>query len=42
MEMMDTIIRIMVEILAILGIAMKEIKEGRMSEQFMYTYTTID
>ena len=42
MEMMDTIIRIMVEILAILGIAMKEIKEGRMSEQFMYTYTTLD
>ena len=31
-EMMDTIIHIMVEILAILGIATKEIKEGRMSE----------
>ena len=31
-EMMDTIILIMVEILAILGIATKEIKEGRMSE----------
>ena len=32
-EMMDTIIQIMVEILSILGIAMKEIKQGRMSEQ---------
>jgi hypothetical protein len=33
-EMMDTIIQIMVEILSVLGIAMKEIKQGRMSEQF--------
>ena len=33
-EMMDTIIQIMVEILSILGIAMKEIKQGRMSEKF--------
>ena len=32
-EMMDTIVQIMVEILSILGIAMKEIKQGRMSEQ---------
>jgi hypothetical protein len=32
MEMMDTIIRIMVEVLSILGIATKEIKQGRMSE----------
>ena len=31
-EMMDTIIQIMIEILAILGIATKEIKEGRLSE----------
>ena len=31
-EMMDTIIRIMVEVLSILGIATKEIKQGRMSE----------
>ena len=31
-EMMDTIIRIMVEVLCILGIATKEIKQGRMSE----------
>jgi hypothetical protein len=32
--MMDTLIRIMVEVLSILGIATKEIKQGRMSEQF--------
>ena len=32
-EMIDTIVQIMVEILSILGIAMKEIKQGRMSEQ---------
>ena len=31
-EMMDTIIQIMAEILTILGIAMKEIKQGRISE----------
>ena len=31
-EMMDTIILIMVEVLSILGIATKEIKQGRMSE----------
>jgi hypothetical protein len=31
-EMMDTIIRIMVEVLSILGIATKEIRQGRISE----------
>ena len=31
-EMMDTIILIMVEILSILGVATKEIGQGRMSE----------
>jgi hypothetical protein len=31
-EMMDIIVRIMAEVLSILGIAMKEIKQGRMSE----------
>jgi hypothetical protein len=31
-EMMDTIILIMVEVLSILGIATKEIKQGRVSE----------
>jgi hypothetical protein len=31
-QMMDTIVRIMVEVLLILGIATKEIKQGRLSE----------
>jgi hypothetical protein len=31
-EMMDIIVRIMVEVLSVLGIATKEIKQGRMSE----------
>ena len=31
-QMMDTIIRIMVEVLSILGIATKEVKQGRLSE----------
>ena len=35
-EMTNTIIQIMVEILSILGIATKEIKQSRMSELFMY------
>jgi hypothetical protein len=34
-EMMDTIIQIMVEVLSILGIATKEIKQGRLSERFI-------
>jgi hypothetical protein len=32
-EMMDTIILIMVEVLSILGVVTKEIRQGRMSEQ---------
>ena len=31
-EMMDMVVRIMAEVLSILGIAMKEIKQGRMSK----------
>jgi hypothetical protein len=31
-EMMDILVRIMAEVLSILGIAMKEIKQGRMSK----------
>ena len=31
-EMIDTITQIMVEVLAILGIATKELKQGRISE----------
>ena len=33
-EMMDTIIQIMVEVLTILGIATKEMKQSRMRKQF--------
>jgi hypothetical protein len=32
--MIDTIIQIMVEVLTVLGIATREIKQGRISEQF--------
>ena len=32
MEMMDTIVQVMVEVLSILGITMKEIRQGRISE----------
>ena len=31
-EMMDTILKIMVEVLSVLGIATREIKRGRISE----------
>ena len=41
-EMMDIIIRIIVEVLSILGIATKEIKQGRMSEYFAYKYDVVD
>ena len=37
-EMMDVIIQIMVEVLSILGIATKEIKQGRTSEYLLYKY----
>jgi hypothetical protein len=40
-EMMEMIIQIMVEVLSILGIAMKEIKQGRMSEQFTSTMSPL-
>jgi hypothetical protein len=42
MEMMDIIIQIMVEVLSILGIATKEIKQGRMSKFLLYKYGYID
>jgi hypothetical protein len=35
-EMMDMLIQIMVEVLSILGIATKEIKQGRLSEYFIF------
>ena len=34
-EMMNTIILVMVEVLSILGIATKEIRQGRMSKYFV-------
>jgi hypothetical protein len=41
-EMMHIIVKIMVEVLSILGIATKQIKQGRMSEQFLYKCVAID
>jgi hypothetical protein len=41
-DMMDMIVQIMVEVLSILGIATKEIKQGRMSEYFTYQYDVVD
>jgi len=41
-DMMDMIIQILVEVLSILGIVTKEIKQGRMSEYFAYKYDVVD
>ena len=41
-EMMDIIIQILVEVLSILGIATKEIKQNRLSERSLFKYVTID
>jgi len=41
-EMMNIIMKIMVEVLTILGIVTKEIKQARTSELFMYKYIAID
>jgi hypothetical protein len=41
-EMMDIIIQIMVEVLSILGIATKEIQQGRMSKCLLYRYKDVD
>jgi hypothetical protein len=41
-EMMDMIIQIMAEVLSILGIATKEIKQSRMSEYLLYRHITVD
>ena len=41
-EMMDLIIQIMAEVLSILGIATKEIKQGRMSTYFPCKCGTVD
>ena len=41
-NMMDITIKIMVEVLCILGIATKEIRQGRASEYFLSRYAGID
>ena len=41
-EMMDILVQIMVEVLSILGIATKEIKQGWMSEYFAYKYDIVN
>ena len=41
MEMMDIIVQIMVEVLSILGVTMKEIKQGRMSKYVQYIYENV-
>jgi hypothetical protein len=38
-EMIDIIVKIMVEVVSILGIATKEMKQGRMSKYFVYNST---
>ena len=41
-EMMDILVRIMAEVLSILGIAMKKIKQGRMSKYSLHKYVAVD
>ena len=41
-EMVDTITKIMVEILNVLGIATKEIRQGRTSKLLLYNRVTVD
>ena len=41
MEMMDTMIQIMTEILSVLGIAAKDIKQGRTSKYMLYDYESV-
>ena len=41
-EMMEIIIQIMVEVLSILGTAIKEINQGRTSKYLLYRYDNVD
>ena len=41
-EMMDIIMKIMVEVVTILGITTKEMKQGRTSELFIYKRFAVD
>jgi hypothetical protein len=40
-EMMNIIVQIMAEVLSLLGIATKEIKQGRISKTPAYKYVTV-
>ena len=40
-EMIDIIVKIMVEVLSILGLATKEMKQGRTSEYFLYNWRSL-
>jgi hypothetical protein len=40
-EMMNIIVQIMVEVLSILGIATKEIKQSRLSKYSLYKHITV-
>ena len=42
MEMKDMVVQIMVEVLAILGIATEDIKEGRLSKYSLYKDENVD
>ena len=42
MEMKAIVIQIVVEVLAILGIATKEIKQGQMSMYLLYKYENVN
>ena len=41
-EMVDIITKTMVEVLNVLGIATKEIRQGRMSKFLLYKFVTVD
>ena len=41
MEMMNIIVEIMAEVLSVLGIATKEIRQGRMSKCLVYKYENV-
>jgi hypothetical protein len=40
-EMMDIIVQIVVEVLSLLGVATKEIKQSRISKHLLYKYVTV-
>jgi hypothetical protein len=42
LEIMNTIVQILTEVLSILGIATKEITRGRMSKYMQYKYENVD